>query len=83
MSREIAGRMFSIAPEEVKEDDIRDALSELANIIAGNVKALLPAPSHLSLPTYLGGRDVPDIDCEGSAADAGGATLAVAVHASR
>ena len=27
-----------------------DALGELTNMVAGNLKALLPAPSHLSLP---------------------------------
>lgn len=31
-------------------DDVRDALGELANMLGGNIKALLPAPSQISLP---------------------------------
>lgn len=30
--------------------EVRDALGEIANIVAGNVKALLPAPAALGLP---------------------------------
>ena len=36
--------------------DIADALGELANIIGGNVKSLLPEPCALSLPHVLVGR---------------------------
>jgi chemotaxis protein CheX len=32
------------------DEDIADALGELANVVGGNVKALLPAPSVLGLP---------------------------------
>jgi chemotaxis protein CheX len=31
-------------------DDVADALGELANVVGGNVKALLPGPSVLGLP---------------------------------
>lgn len=31
-------------------DDIRDAMCELANVIGGNLKGLLPGPSTLSVP---------------------------------
>jgi len=37
--------------EEVTSDEIGDALGELANVLGGNVKAMLPAPSTMSLPT--------------------------------
>ncbi|HYY80829.1 MAG TPA: chemotaxis protein CheX [Actinomycetes bacterium] len=30
--------------------DVRDAVGEVANIAGGNIKGLLPTPSHLSLP---------------------------------
>lgn len=33
--------------------DRKDAMYELTNVIAGNIKALLPGPSHLSLPLVL------------------------------
>lgn len=54
----------SPATEPVTDDDARDALAELANVIAGNVKALLQVveePNHLSLPTV--GEPV-DRECE-------------------
>ena len=37
-------------------DEVRDALGELTNMVAGNVKALLPAPSSISLPTVAFGK---------------------------
>jgi len=42
--------------EEPTVDEIRDALGELTNMVAGNVKALLPAPSAISLPTVAFGK---------------------------
>ena len=41
---------------EPTDDEIRDALGELTNMVAGNVKALLPAPSAISLPTVAFGK---------------------------
>jgi chemotaxis protein CheX len=38
-------------------DDVSDALGELTNMIAGNVKALLPSPCSLSLPAVALGTD--------------------------
>jgi chemotaxis protein CheX len=38
-------------------DEVCDALGELTNMVAGNVKALLPQPSALSLPTVAFGSD--------------------------
>lgn len=37
--------------------EVRDAMGELTNMLAGNVKALLPAPSRISLPTVAFGAD--------------------------
>ena len=37
--------------ETPSEADVRDAFGELANMFAGNLKALLPKPSFISLPT--------------------------------
>lgn len=56
-SREAAQRaaaaMFSVTPEEVTDEQISDAFSEIINITGGNIKALLPSPSRLSLPQIL------------------------------
>ncbi|WP_336030514.1 chemotaxis protein CheX [Geodermatophilus sp. FMUSA9-8] len=38
------------APEVLEDEDVDDALGELANVVGGNVKAVLPGPSALGLP---------------------------------
>jgi hypothetical protein len=38
------------APEVLDAEDVTDAMGELANVIGGNVKGVLPAPSLLGLP---------------------------------
>jgi chemotaxis protein CheX len=49
-SRNAAAALLGMGLDEVTSEDITDALGELANIIGGNVKSLLPEPSALSLP---------------------------------
>ena len=46
----VTATMFD-SGDEPPFDDIRDAIGELTNMIAGNIKALLPQPSTISLPT--------------------------------
>jgi chemotaxis protein CheX len=55
---EIAAAMFAMGSDEVTDDEITDALGELANMIAGNVKPLLPGAASLSLPTVFSGSEV-------------------------
>jgi chemotaxis protein CheX len=38
------------APEVLEDEDVEDALGEMANVVGGNVKAVLPGPSVLGLP---------------------------------
>jgi chemotaxis protein CheX len=57
-SRNAAAALLGIELDEVTDDDVADALGELANIIGGNVKSLLPEPCALSLP---------HVDVEGTA----------------
>ena len=38
------------APPVLDQEDVDDALGELANVLGGNVKAVLPGPSVLGLP---------------------------------
>ncbi|MGY1712313.1 chemotaxis protein CheX [Geodermatophilus sp. SYSU D00758] len=40
------------APGELEAEDVEDALGELANVVGGNVKAVLPGPSVLGLPEF-------------------------------
>jgi chemotaxis protein CheX len=50
----LTGRLFG-AESEVTPDDVRDAIGEVTNMLAGNIKALLPDPSRISLPTVAVG----------------------------
>lgn len=56
-SRDVASAMLALPADELSADDIGDALGELANVLGGNVKSLLPAPSTLSLPRVGDGAD--------------------------
>ncbi len=42
--------LFSLDPEKTTTEDKKDAVGELINMIGGNIKALLPQPSKLSVP---------------------------------
>lgn len=56
LARRVAGLMFARAPEDVSEAELRDAVGELVNIAAGNLKGVLPPHCRLSLPTvHVGG----------------------------
>lgn len=48
LALELARRMLE--RDDVDESDIVDAMKEVANMIGGNVKGLVPGPSRLSLP---------------------------------
>jgi CheY-specific phosphatase CheX len=50
LARRAASRIFQRPAEEVEPEQMEDALQELTNIIAGNVKALLGEPAVLTLP---------------------------------
>jgi chemotaxis protein CheX len=53
----LASLIFSTPKDKISDEEILDALGELVNIIAGNLKAHLPQPCHLSLPAAVGGWD--------------------------
>lgn len=48
LSREVLGLC---SDEDPADEDVEDVLGELANVLGGNVKSLLPGPSSLGLPT--------------------------------
>ena len=56
-AREAAAAIFQCDPAKVTVTEMQEAVAELANMIAGNIKALVPEPSHLSLPTVIEGGD--------------------------
>ena len=44
------GLLRARPPAVIESEDVDDALGELANVLGGNVKSMLPAPSSLGLP---------------------------------
>lgn len=52
-AKKAAAAFLAMEPEEVGQEDISDVLGELANIVGGNVKAMLPPGCFLSLPTVV------------------------------
>ncbi|NIQ01639.1 MAG: chemotaxis protein CheX, partial [Nitrospinaceae bacterium] len=50
LARQAAAIMFQLQEDTAGPEEIQDAFGELANITGGNIKALLPEPSYLSLP---------------------------------
>jgi CheY-specific phosphatase CheX len=60
-TEELAGRaasiMFATDVAELSVEEIQDALGELTNMTAGNIKPLLSGNSRLSLPSVVEGLD--------------------------
>jgi len=54
---QFAGRMLAMDPPEIVDDDVRDVLGELANMIGGNLKCGMATGVRLSMPTVMEGRD--------------------------
>ena len=63
-ARQAAARMFSCAEEDLSDGDVHDAVGEIANIIGGNLKALLPPPASLSLPVVTNSERIGSDDAE-------------------
>lgn len=55
LARTITETMFGMDAGEAAQEDIDDAVGEVANMIGGNVKSLVPGPSQLSLPAVVVG----------------------------
>jgi len=52
-----AGRILSMDPPESVDDDVRDVIGELANMIGGNLKSGMAPGVRLSMPTVMEGND--------------------------
>lgn len=55
--RRAASIMFDQPEDTMTREDEHDVIGELTNVIAGNVKALIPGTNSLSLPTIVDGSD--------------------------
>lgn len=53
----ITEAMFAMDPGTTSAEELDDAMGEMANMIGGNIKGLMPGPSQLSLPTVAEGTD--------------------------
>jgi chemotaxis protein CheX len=50
LAKKVSAIMFGIDENQAGEEEIQDAIGELANMTGGNIKSLLPEPCYLSLP---------------------------------
>lgn len=50
LARKVAACLFDIPEEELETELVLDAMSEMANILGGNIKGLWPGAIKLSLP---------------------------------
>ena len=64
LAHTITGSMFDMDPSEATTEEIADAIGEIANMIGGNVKSLVPGPSQLSLPWVADGGELTFLDSE-------------------
>lgn len=55
LARAVTANMFGEDPDGLGPLEIADAVGEVANQVGGNVKALLPGPSDLSMPAVVEG----------------------------
>ncbi len=51
LAEHVAARLFLLPDGSATDADVLDVLGEIVNVVGGNVKALLPGPNRLSLPT--------------------------------
>lgn len=58
LARRAASAMFDQPAAELTAEELHDAIGEIANMTGGGLKALLPAPSQLSLPVVVSGTSV-------------------------
>ncbi len=57
LARRVAAALFAMEPAELGDGEVGDAVGELANMLGGNVKALMPGSCQLSLPAVVQGRE--------------------------
>jgi chemotaxis protein CheX len=85
LARKTAALMFEVAPDEATDEDIEDAMGELANMTGGSFKSLLEGTCELGLPVVTIGVDYSVrfpgsiIDCE-TGFHCEGALFKVMVH---
>ena len=54
LASKIASEMFETPEDELEEDEVNDALGEVANVIGGNLKGIIGRECNLSIPVVQG-----------------------------
>jgi chemotaxis protein CheX len=82
VARHVAAEMLALPDALLSADEVDDALGEIANMAAGNLKALLPAGHHLSLPdvSAAGGQPLTGALLDHCALECPAGVLTVTVH---
>jgi len=75
-----AAAMLGLESGAVDSTSVADALGELANVVGGSLKALLPPVCHLSLPFVVRTDDRPGAEVLTLTFDCAGDVLVVSVH---
>lgn len=57
LAKRLASSMFGVPLAELTQEHLEDTMGEMANMVGGNVKAIIPPSNSLSLPTVVEGRD--------------------------
>jgi CheY-specific phosphatase CheX len=57
LARDAAAAMFGCETADLSDDEVLDALGEIANMVGGNVKGMIDGDCKLSLPTVAEGAD--------------------------
>jgi chemotaxis protein CheX len=55
LARQVAGRLSAADPAALSLEEVRDALGEITNIVAGNLKELLAEGTHQGMPVVTEG----------------------------
>ena len=79
LARRIACKMFAITDDEIAEEDILDAMGEVANIIGGNAKGIFDGDCKLSLPCVGTMDDFSELDAQSQNFDCDGHRFEVQV----
>ncbi|MCA9187850.1 MAG: chemotaxis protein CheX [Pirellulaceae bacterium] len=66
VARQIASGMYEAAADNLPENDVFDALGEIANMIGGNVKGIIGGECSLSLPRVDRRREWSFTDTQGA-----------------
>lgn len=51
LGRKIAASMYAMEESDIDDQMVQDVMGEITNMIAGNIKSLLPTPCSISLPS--------------------------------